>query len=258
MTGRHAALCLLVGSGCAAGDPEAASSVGHDAATDSGSALLETVTLTIWGEDAPPPTTDGTVFAGRYDTTLPIDNPAPALGTNHADDSAAAARLAAYADATVGATQLRLHRGAPPPEGALLTVAGCVPNQTVLDEVARLGQAVCAVESLGRDVTFANVQLARVAPDGPYHIYEDYVVQTLPLLFETGGCVTGAWLCEDEVFSGVFVPSYTTRDGMFSVASETSSSGPEGEYGDATYSDLRYGGVEVIVRHLVDADVVVP
>jgi hypothetical protein len=258
MTANPVVYCLLVCFGCTAADHKTAEPVGLDTAGDSLDASVEPVTLSIWGEDAPTLDAVGTMFAGRYDTTLPVDNPAPAVGTNHGDDPAAEARLAAYTEATVGAIQVRIHRGAPPREGALLTVTGCEPNRTVLDEVARLGHAVCAPESLGRDITFANVQLARVAPDGPFDIYEDYVVQTLPLLFETGGCVTGAWLCDDEIFSGVFVPSYTTRDGMFSVASETSSSGPGGEYGDATYSDLRYGGVEVIVRHLVDVDVVGP
>jgi hypothetical protein len=187
---------------------------------------------------------------------LPIDNPAPALGTNHQSDPAAQDRLDAYIRAAEGAVQLRVHRGNPPTQGALFVLSDCAPNTVILDEVDRLGSAVCAAEELGRGITFANVQLARVAPEGPFHIYADYVIQTLPLFLETCGCVTGAWLCDDEVFSGIFVPSYPTQRQIFEVSSATSSSGPGGAYGDATYADLRLGGVEIIVRHLIDIDTV--
>ena len=212
----------------------------------------ETVTLTIWGADAPPPSPDGLVFAGTYSQSLPIDNPAPALGTNHQADPVAQDRLDAHAEATEGAVQLRVHRGSPPTDGALYVLSNCTPNPIILDELDRLGGTVCKPEELGRAITFANVQLARVAPDGPFHIYEDYVVQTLPILLEAGGCVTGAWLCDDDVFSGIFIPSYPTQDEMFEVASVTKTSGPGGDYGDATYADLRLGGVEIIVRNLMD------
>jgi hypothetical protein len=224
---------------------------GSEATTEPASAE-ERVTLTIWGPNAPPPSPDGLVFVGTYSTSLPIDNPAPALGTNHQSDPVAQARLDAHAEATEGAVELRVHRGTPPTDGALYVLSGCAPNPVILDEVSRLGSAVCKPEDLGRAITFANVQLARIAPDGPFHIYEDYVVQTLPILLETGGCVTGAWVCDDDVFSGIFIPSYPAQANMFEVASATGSSGPGGDYGDATYSDLRYGGVEIIVRNLMD------
>jgi hypothetical protein len=216
----------------------------------------EAVTLTIWGADAAPPDPDGLVFAGTYSTSLPLDNPAPALGSNHQTDPVAQDRLDAHAEATEGAVELRVHRGTPPTDGALYVLSGCAPNPLILDEVDRLGSAVCEPEDLGRGITFANVQLARVAPDGPFHIYEDYVVNTLSLLFGTGGCVTGAWLCDDDVFSGIFIPSYPTQAEMFEVASATSTAGPGGDYGDATYADLRIGGVEIIVRNLMDLSVI--
>ena len=212
----------------------------------------ETVTLTIWGADAPPPSPNGLIFAGTYSTSLPIENPAPALGTNHQTDAVAQARLDAHAEATEGAVEIRVHRGRPPTDGALYVLSGCTPNPVILDELARLGHARCKPEALGREITFANVQLARVAPDGPFHIYEDYVVQTLPILHEASGCVTGAWVCDDDVFSGIFIPSYPSQANMFEVASATGSSKPGGDYGDATYADLRYGGVEIIVRNLMD------
>jgi hypothetical protein len=212
----------------------------------------ETVTLTIWGADAPPPDLDRLVFAGTYSSSLPLDNPAPALGTSHQADSSAQARLDAHAEATEGAVEIRVHRGDPAADGALLVLSGCSPNPTILDELNRLGGTLCEQSDLGRAITFANVQLARIAPNGPFHIYEDYVVQTLPILLETGGCVTGAWLCDDEVFSGIFIPSYPTQAEIFEVASATSASGPGGDYGDSTYEDLRYGGVEIIVRNLMD------
>jgi hypothetical protein len=216
----------------------------------------ETVTLTIWGADAPPPNPDGLVFVGTYSPSLPIDNPSPALGTNHQTDPVAQDRLDAHAATIEGAAQIRVHRGVPPTEGALYVLSDCTPNPVILDEVGRLGSAACNPEDLGRAITFANVQLARVAPDGPFHIYEDYAVQTLPILFETGGCVTGAWQCDDDVFSGIFIPSYPTQAEMFEVASATRTSGPGGEYGDATYADLRLGGVEIIVRNLMDLSVI--
>ena len=216
----------------------------------------ETVTLTIWGPNAPPPSPEGLVFAGTYSTSLPVENPAPALGTNHQTDATAQARLDAHAEAIEGAVELRVHRGTPPTDGALFVLSGCTPNPVILDELARLGHPRCNPEDLGRTITFANVQLARIAPDGPFHIYEDYVVQTLPILHEASGCVTGAWLCDDDVFSGIFIPSYPSQANMFEVASATGSSGPGGDYGDATYADLRYGGVEIIVRNLMDLAVV--
>ncbi|MEL6345642.1 MAG: hypothetical protein AAFV53_21210 [Myxococcota bacterium] len=253
-------LLLLLTLAACSGDTEKTSD-SADAGTstaDTSSPPEESVTLTIWGADAPPVSMDGLVFVGAYNTSLQLDNPAPALGTLHGEDPDAQARLDAYAAATAGAAELRIHRGDPPAEGALLTLSGCTPNPVVLDEVARLGSTVCAPEVLGREITFANVQLARVAPDGPFHIYEDYVVQTLPLFLDTGGCVTGAWVCDDDVFSGIFVPSYRTQDDIFAVASQTSTSGPGGVYGDATYAELRLGGVEVIVRHLIDVETVTP
>jgi hypothetical protein len=216
----------------------------------------ETVTLSIWGADAPPPNPDGLVFAGTYNTAMPLENPAPALGTNHQTDPVAQDRLDAHAEATEGAVQLRVHRGTPPTDGALYVLSDCTPNPVILDEVDRLGSTVCEPEDLGRAITFANVQLARVAPDGPFHIYDDYVVQTLPILLETGGCVTGAWLCDDDVFSGIFIPSYRTQAEMFEVASATWTSGPGGDYGDATYADLRLGGVEIIVRNLMNLSMI--
>ena len=225
--------------------------------TSSDPALGEdTVTLTIWGADAPPPSPDELVFAGTYSTSLPFDNPAPALGTNHQSDSVAQERLDEHAKATEGAAQIRVHRGTTRTDGALYVLTDCTPNPVILDEVDRLGSAVCKPEDLGRAITFANVQLARVAPDGPFQIYEDYVVHSLPIFLETGGCVTGAWLCDDDVFSGIFIPSYPTQAEMFEVASETRTSGPGGDYGDATYADLRLGGVEIIVRNLMDLSVI--
>lgn len=219
-------------------------------------ALEKAVTLTIWGADAPPPSPDGLVFAGTYSTSLPIENPAPALGTNHQTDPVAQARLDTHAEAIEGALQIRVHRGTPPTGGALYVLSDCTPNPVILDEVERLGGSVCEPEDLGRAITFANVQLARVAPDGPFHIYDDYVVQTLPIFLETGGCVTGAWLCDDDVFSGIFIPSYPTQAEILEVASATSTARPGGDYGDATYADLRLGGVEIIVRHLMDLSVI--
>jgi hypothetical protein len=216
----------------------------------------ETVTLTIWGANAPPASPDGLIFVGTYSTSLPIENPSPALGTNHQNDPVAQQRLDDHAEVTEGALEIRVHRGSPPTDGALYVLSGCTPNPVILDEVRRLGSTVCEPEDLGRSISFANVQLARAAPDGPYHIYNDYVVQSLPILLENGGCVTGAWLCDDDVFSGIFIPSYPTQNEMFSVASETSTSGPGGDYGDATYADLRLGGVEIIVRNLMDLSVV--
>jgi hypothetical protein len=216
----------------------------------------ETITLTIWGADAPPPSLSGLVFAGTYSTSMPMDNPSPALGTNHQNDPDAQERLDAHIEATQGALQIRIHRGTTQTEGALYVLSDCTPNPVVLNEVDRLGSALCKPEDLGRTITFANVQLARVAPDGPFHIYEDYVVHSLPIMLGAGGCVTGAWLCDDDVFSGIFIPTYTTPIEMFEVASETQTSGPGGDYGDATYADLRLGGVEIIVRNLMDISVI--
>jgi hypothetical protein len=103
-------------------------------------------------------------------------------------------------------------------------------------------------------LTFANVQLARVAPDGPFHIYEDYMIQTMPLAYDVGGCIAGAWLCDGdaEPFDGVTVVAYPSSSEILSVSSSTSGQGPGGAYGDATYQDLRIGGVEIIVRNLID------
>ncbi|MEO1483310.1 MAG: hypothetical protein AAFU77_14480 [Myxococcota bacterium] len=234
---------VLIGCGNEDGDP--ASAVED---------LEDSVTLTLW--ETPPPALDAEqlIFTGSYNTSLPLDNPAPALGTNHLTDPDAQRRLDDYAAATLNATELRIHRGSAPTDGALLVVSGCKPNPVILDELERLGSELCAPDALGQSITFANVQLARVAPNGPYHIYDDYAVQTLPLFLDTGGCLTGAWLCEDDTFSGVFVPSYRSQADIFTVASATDTTGPGDPYGDATYADLRLGGVEVIVRHLIDVD----
>ena len=114
------------------------------------------------------------LFDGRFATSLPIDNPAPALGTNHGEDERAQERIDAFLTAVDGAERLIVHRGEADlcREGEpLFQLSGCVENQTIVAEVERLGSALCDPPVLGRSITFANVQLARVAPDGPYHIY---------------------------------------------------------------------------------------
>ena len=219
----------------------------------------DVVTLQFLGPDAS--TTlegaDDLLFAGWLSARLPIDNPAPALGTNHTEDERAQARIDAFLAAVDGADRLIVRRGAVGPGGGgepIYQLSGCVENNVILAEVERLGGAVCDPSVLGRAITFANVQLARVAPNGPYHIYDDYVIQTLPLFLDTGGCVAGAWLCEsdDSGFDGIFIPAYQSEGDILQVARQTSASGPGGSYGDATYADLRLGGVEIVVRNLVD------
>lgn len=61
-----------------------------------------------------------------------------------------------------------------------------------------------------------------------------------------------------RVAVGIFIPSYPSRQGIFEVASRTGWSGPGGVYGDGTSADLRLGGVDVSVRHLLDAGTVTP
>jgi hypothetical protein len=233
---------------------------GTDAgASDTTPAGLDAVTLQFLVGDAPVP--DNLVLDGRFTASLPIDNPAPALGTKHSEDQRAQERIDAFLAAVDGAQRLIIHRqeAAPSRESEpLFQLSGCVENRTIIAEVERLGGALCDPSVLGRAITFANVQLARVAPDGPYNIYEDYVVQSLPLLLATGGCVVGAWLCEshESAFDGIFIPAYPSTAEMLQVANQTSASGPGGSYGDATYADLRIGGVEILVRNLMDLSVI--
>jgi len=227
---------------------------------------VEIVTLKYLTDKDPvtPQEADDLICDGRFTTSLPIDNPAAALGTNHAEDEGAQERIDAFLSEVEGAERLIVHRGGADPNlgsEPLYQLSGCVENQAIVAEVQRLGGAICDPSVLGRSITFANVQLARVAPDGPYHIYDDYVVQTLPLLLAAGGCVVGAWLCESDErgFDGIFIPAYPSAAEMLQVADQTSSSGPGGTYGEeATYADLRYGGVEIMVRNLIDLSVLTP
>ena len=212
----------------------------------------ETITLRVYGSDVSVTDPEGLIFAGRF-TALTNDNPSAFVGDSHLEDPVAQSRLDEYIEATASATQIVIRRADAAPSGVpLYEVAGCVPNPTIHDEMADLGLDFCATTDFGTAITFANVQMARIAPNGPFDIYEDYVVNALPIFLNEGGCVTGAWLCDDAIFDGVFVPSYRSPVDIQTVSATTETSGPGGEYGDATFGDIRRGGVEINVRTLLD------
>ena len=196
-------------------------------------------------------------------TTSPCRSkyPAPTLGTNHDNDPAMTrTRLDDSGEATIGATDLRIHRGAATTDGALLTLTGCTSNSVVLDEPERLGCEVCAPEVLGHRHHLRECAACEALPATARSTSTTGLrrANSTALRSTPAAVSTGAWLCDDDVFSGIFVPSYPSTAGIFEVASETSASGPGGEYGEATYADLRLGGVEIIVRHLVEIERVIP
>lgn len=205
----------------------------------------------------------GALFAARYSRQLPVENPNVAAGTRHGDDLQTRSRIEAFTETVDGATHLLiLPAEDPTPEGSdvRMRLAGCRPNVDLLAEVAKAGETPCTGSDLGRRLRFANVQFARIAPAGPFHIYRDYATQAIPVLYGAGGCLAGAWRCDPERtgFDGVLIATYPSVAEILQVAQTTSMQGPGGDYGDASYEELRLGGAEFLVRNFVDVDPTTP
>lgn len=200
---------------------------------------------------------EGALFVAGYSRLLPVENPNVAAGTLHGEDPVTLARIEAFTDAVDGATDLlMLPADRPAPDGRTvrLRLAGCRPNLDLLAEVEKAGEGTCSPSDLGSRLRFANVQFARIAPAGPFHIYRDYATQAIPVLYAGGGCLAGAWRCDPERtgFDGVFIAAYPSVAEILQVARATATQGPGGAYGEASYEDLRLGGAEFLVRNFVD------
>ena len=214
------------------------------------------VDLYVVGAVGPLPA-EGALFAGQYSTLLPLENPNIVPGTLHGDDLLTLARMESFAERVEGGRTLvvlEAQAPGPAPEAVRVGLEDCRPNEDLLAEVERAGERLCAARDLGRRLRFANVQFARIAPRGPFHIYRDYAVQAVPVLYEAGGCLAGAWLCDAGTtgFDGAFIAAYPSIVEILAVARATATRGPGGGYGDASYEDLRLGGAEFLVRNLVD------
>ena len=211
------------------------------------------VTLRVYGSDVSISNAEGLIFAGRY-TALTSDNPSAFIGDSHMDDPASIELLDQYLEATKDATQIVIQReGAPASGTPLYEITGCVPNETIHNRMDSLGVDFCTTQDFGSSITFVNVQMARRTSVGSYDIYDDYVAQCLPIFLDEGSCVTGAWLCDDPIFDGVFVPSYASPADIQTVSTRTETElVPTEGYGDATCGDLRRDGVEINARTLLD------